>query len=284
MSQALDTVTRSARLARARLRLGQRKEDSVRRYSALWLCLFVGLLADADAFAQSQATSRRSPDAWTTRRGRPAGRDGDHASEDTGYTRTVVTGDDGLYTLALIPPGTYEMTAELAGFATATIQRTLTVGATVSVNVTLPVAGVTENVTVTGGAQSSRPARRSGRQRSTAGDREPADQRPPLSGLRHADADRAGRQRSADSCPLPGQRGINSNISIDGADYNQPFFGGIRGGERSNFAFTIPQEAIQEFQVVASGYSAEFGRSHRRSGQRRSPSRAPTRCTDRRST
>src|SRR5207249_5029007 len=60
---------------------------------------------------------------------------------------------------------------------------------------------------------------------------------------------------------LSGQRGINSNISIDGADYNQPFFGGIRGGERSNFAPTIPQESIQEFQVVASGYSAEFGRS-----------------------
>src|SRR5206468_5900530 len=60
---------------------------------------------------------------------------------------------------------------------------------------------------------------------------------------------------------LAGQRGINTNISVDGADCNQPFFGGIRGGERSNFAFTVPQEAIQEFQVVASGYSAEFGRS-----------------------
>ena len=33
-----------------------------------------------------------------------------------------------------------------------------------------------------------------------------------------------------------GQRGINSNVSIDGADYNQPFFGGIRGGERANLA------------------------------------------------
>ena len=60
---------------------------------------------------------------------------------------------------------------------------------------------------------------------------------------------------------LAGQRGINTNISIDGADYNQPFFGGIRGGERCNFAPTVPQESIQEFQVVASGYSAEFGRS-----------------------
>src|SRR5262249_18318350 len=60
---------------------------------------------------------------------------------------------------------------------------------------------------------------------------------------------------------LSGQRGINSNINIDGVDYNQPFFGGIRGGERSNNAFTIPQESIKEFQVISSGYSAEFGRS-----------------------
>jgi hypothetical protein len=60
---------------------------------------------------------------------------------------------------------------------------------------------------------------------------------------------------------LAGQRGINSNVEVDGVDYNQPFFGGIRGGERSNNAFTIPQESIKEFQVVAAGYRAEFGSS-----------------------
>jgi hypothetical protein len=60
---------------------------------------------------------------------------------------------------------------------------------------------------------------------------------------------------------IAGQRGINSNVNVDGVDYNNPFFGGIRGGERSNNAFTIPQESIKEFQVVAAGYSAEFGRS-----------------------
>jgi len=60
---------------------------------------------------------------------------------------------------------------------------------------------------------------------------------------------------------LSGQRGINANINIDGVDYNQPFFGGLRGGERSNSVFTIPQESVKEFQVIAAGYSAEFGRS-----------------------
>src|SRR5262249_22760611 len=58
-----------------------------------------------------------------------------------------------------------------------------------------------------------------------------------------------------------GQRGINSNVMIDGTDYNEPFFGGIRGGERSIFAFTVPQSSVSEFQSVAAGYTAEYGRS-----------------------
>jgi hypothetical protein len=59
---------------------------------------------------------------------------------------------------------------------------------------------------------------------------------------------------------LSGARGINSAINIDGADFNQPF-GGQRGGERSNFAFVVSQEAVQEFRVVHANFSAEFGRT-----------------------
>src|SRR5262249_37203077 len=48
------------------------------------------------------------------------------------------------------------------------------------------------------------------------------------------------------SISFAGQRGINGNVMVDGADYNNPFFGGTRGGERSNFVPTIPQTSIQE--------------------------------------
>src|SRR5262249_25412046 len=58
-----------------------------------------------------------------------------------------------------------------------------------------------------------------------------------------------------------GQRAINSNIMVDGADYNQPFFGGIRGGERSNSIITVPQSSGEEFQTATTGYAAEYGRS-----------------------
>jgi hypothetical protein len=183
-------------------------------------------------------------------------------SADTGYTRTVATGDDGLYTLTAIPPGTYEIKAELAGFQTATLAKTVvTVGSNLSVNITLPVAGVAENVTVT--SRAAAVETNSSRQTNTLNTK--AIENLPINGRRFQDfvslTPTAQVDNSRGQISLAGQRGINSNISIDGADYNQPFFGGIRGGERSNFAFTIPQEAIGEFQVVSSGFSAEFGRS-----------------------
>src|SRR2546427_11915049 len=58
-----------------------------------------------------------------------------------------------------------------------------------------------------------------------------------------------------------GQRGINANVMVDGSDYNNPFFGGIRGGGRSNFIFTLPPRSGQEVQAGPAGYSPEHGRS-----------------------
>ncbi len=62
-----------------------------------------------------------------------------------------------------------------------------------------------------------------------------------------------------DEITINGQKGIQNNVSIDGADANNPFFGEQRGGQRP--AFTISLESVKEFQVVPVGASAEFGRS-----------------------
>jgi TonB-dependent Receptor Plug Domain len=62
-----------------------------------------------------------------------------------------------------------------------------------------------------------------------------------------------------DEISINGQKGINNNVSIDGADNNNPFFGEQRGGQRP--AFTISLDAVKEFQVVADSAPAEFGRS-----------------------
>src|SRR6185503_16485831 len=47
--------------------------------------------------------------------------------------------------------------------------------------------------------------------------------------------------------------------SLDGGDYNNGFFGEQLGGQRA--AIDITLEAVKEFQVVASGANAEFGRT-----------------------
>ncbi|MFL5607919.1 MAG: TonB-dependent receptor plug domain-containing protein, partial [Gemmatimonadaceae bacterium] len=62
-----------------------------------------------------------------------------------------------------------------------------------------------------------------------------------------------------DELSIAGQRGIHNNISVDGADFNNPFFGEQRGGQRPAFTFNL--DAVQDMVVIASGANAEFGRS-----------------------
>lgn len=182
------------------------------------------------------------------------------ANAATGLERTTTTSSDGLYRFVLLPPGAYNITAEASGFTTTTINNVnVAVGQTVDANITLGVGGVREEVTITAEALQTTVSQ------PDALINETAINNLPINGRRFQDfvtltpTAQVDPQRGQIS--LSGQRGINSNVNIDGMDYNQPFFGGIRGGERSNTAFTIPQESIKEFSVVAAGYSAEFGRS-----------------------
>ena len=62
-----------------------------------------------------------------------------------------------------------------------------------------------------------------------------------------------------DEISVGGQRGIHNNVSVDGADFNNPFFGEQRGGQRPAFTFNL--DAVEDFVVVADGANAEFGRS-----------------------
>ncbi len=60
---------------------------------------------------------------------------------------------------------------------------------------------------------------------------------------------------------LSGERGINTNVTVDGVDYNNAFFGGTVGGAEGRAPLSISQESIKEFSVVTNGASVEFGRS-----------------------
>ena len=228
--------------------------------AALCLSAIFGMAATASA--QSQATTGEISGRVVDAQGAAMpGVTVTAKSPATGYVRNVASDAEGLFSLPLMPPDRYDVTFELSGFATATRPVQVTVGSSLTVNQTLQLSSVTETVTVTA---DSPLVESSATVRTTTLDAE-AIQNLPINGRRFQDfvtltpTVQVDPQRGQLS--FAGQRGINSNVSVDGADYNQPFFGGIRGGERSNNAFTVPQESVQEFQVVAAGYSAEFGRS-----------------------
>jgi len=180
-------------------------------------------------------------------------------NKDTGLEKSINTADDGIYSFVLLPPGKYEVTANSSGFAEQKAQVDVFVGRSTDANFILGVQGVSAEVQVTGDNVQTTTSNFDAVQNDTA------ISNLPINGRRFQDfvtlTPTAQVDPSRGQISLSGQRGINSNINVDGVDYNQPFFGGIRGGERSNSAFTLPQESIREFQVVAAGYSAEFGRS-----------------------
>lgn len=177
----------------------------------------------------------------------------------TGAEKSTVATGDGIFSFLSLQPGKYAITAGGGNFAEQKLNVEVQVGRTTDANFTLGAGDLTAVVEVSAeGIQTTEV-------KSDAVIDSTAISNLPINGRRFQDfvtltpTAQVDPQRGQIS--LAGQRGINTNVNVDGVDYNQPFFGGIRGGERSNSAFTIPQESIREFQVVASGYSAEFGRS-----------------------
>ncbi len=60
---------------------------------------------------------------------------------------------------------------------------------------------------------------------------------------------------------VSGQRGINTNTTVDGLDYDNGFFGGTFGSAEGRAPLSISQESIKEFSVIRNGASVEFGPS-----------------------
>src|SRR5204863_410938 len=73
------------------------------------------------------------------------------ANASTGFSRTVKSGNDGVYQFLEVPPATYVLTVTVAGFATIKQDNvTLQVSQPATLDVTLQVAGATEVVEVSG--------------------------------------------------------------------------------------------------------------------------------------
>src|SRR5262245_47069980 len=70
----------------------------------------------------------------------------------TGVARTETTTPEGKYRFSALPPGAYEMTAELSGFQTVVISGELVIriGFEMTRDITMRIGSLSETVTVTG--------------------------------------------------------------------------------------------------------------------------------------
>jgi hypothetical protein len=236
------------------------KRDVLR---SLVLVLLSIALASTPAFSQSavttatlegvvvDATGGALPGATVTAR-----------NVETGFSRTVTTEANGSFRVPLLPVGRYVLQIELAGFSSFTREGlVLTVGATVSLgSITLEVATVQETITVS--AES--PIVETARAVVAATFEESAINNLPINGRDFQDfatlTPTVVRERGRDTISMGGQKGIDTNVTLDGADFNNAFFGQATGQPEAK-QFVISQEAVKEFVVLSNGYSAEFGRS-----------------------
>ena len=180
---------------------------------------------------------------------------------ETNITESRVTDANGRFVVLQLPPGRYTVTFRLQGFATFVQEGViLTVGQAINLSPQLKVSTVQETITVSGTPVVE--TTRSG-VASTLDERVVGTL--PILGRKFEDllTLTAGvsvvQGPDGDEISFAGQRGIFNNISLDGGDYNNGFFGEQAGGQRAPIDITL--DAVKEFQVIATGAPAEFGRT-----------------------
>ncbi len=180
---------------------------------------------------------------------------------DTNVRQSASTDENGRFSFLALNPGNYQVTAKKNGFASVVAQGIdLTVGQARILNLTLKVSTAGETVTVTDTTNIDVTATES----SSTLNQYTVEQTPIL-GRKFEDlltltpGVSVVQGPDGDEINFAGQRGIFNNISLDGGDYNNGFFGEQVGGQRA--AIDITLDAVKEFQVVATGATAEFGRT-----------------------
>jgi hypothetical protein len=186
---------------------------------------------------------------------------------ETELVRTAVTGAEGRYVIVGLPPGEYQIRAELSGFRSY-VRRdlTLTIGQALVVNVTLQVGGLTEEVTVAGdtslvntsspelsylvGSQAIEQLPLNGRNYTDL-----ALMQPGVLAFPHRDGGSVVAHGLGMS--VNGQDPRSNVYLLDGTLQND-FTNGPAGSAAGT---ALGTETIREFRVESNAYSAEFGRN-----------------------
>src|SRR2546430_6829482 len=234
----------------------------MRRQLCVFLVLTLALGLASSGWGQSQITSGTvQGDVLDEKGGSVAGATVEAKNLDTNFTQTETTGTDGHFAFLSLAPGRYTITVSKSGFATVLQQNVnLTVGQVLTIPVTMKISSVSQQIVV-----SEVPLIETTKTESSSTLNEAAVANTPVLGRKFEDlltltpGVAITQGPDGDEINFNGQRGIFNNISLDGGDYNNGFFGEQAGGQRA--AVDITLEAVKEFQVIASGRSEEFGRT-----------------------
>jgi hypothetical protein len=192
---------------------------------------------------------------------------------DTGFARTVTTGDSGAYRLEFLPIGAYQVEATLSGFKTEIRSGiVLAVNDSVRIDVTLQIGGLNETVTVaeerplvnTVTADLSKTVDAAAIQSLPIVDRNVYSLLDLTPGIQSNNNGVASASASTSSLVLgfPEQRTlINGGADGGTGSVNYYLDGGINMTGLRNTGNILPNpDAIQEFKVQTNGYNVEYGR------------------------
>ncbi len=175
----------------------------------------------------------------------------------TNISRSTASDENGSYRIALLPPGTYNISVEVSGFAKETQTGiVLTVGKEIIKDLTLKLSSTAEEIEIIGET--------------------------PLIDATKSALGSTVTDTSIKSLPLNGRDYTQLSLLAPGVkavgtlvNYGQFTIGGQRGdavnytidGAENNFSYTneartlFTQEGIEEFQLLTNRFSAEYGRS-----------------------
>jgi Carboxypeptidase regulatory-like domain/TonB-dependent Receptor Plug Domain len=192
-------------------------------------------------------------------------------SAATGQVRRATTGDDGRYSVPLLPPGPYQVKGTLNGFKTFVRDGvTVSVESTSRVDMTLSVGGVEETLNVTRDVPLVDTSSATlgvvvnekqivelplnGRNFTQLGTLMPGVSAPPAAlGGATGEATPGGFGAVTAGFNVNGMRNQSNNFLLDGASNNDTF--------NTGFVLRPPPDAIQEFKILTHSYTAEYGRN-----------------------
>ncbi|HYP54283.1 MAG TPA: TonB-dependent receptor [Pyrinomonadaceae bacterium] len=190
-------------------------------------------------------------------------------SVDTGAERTATTNEEGVYTITNLQSGLYDVSVQAASFARATQRVQVTVGAKATVETTLSVTEIAAGTVDVVAGQGVEVNTQSQELSNVVSERQikelPTVTRNPynlvqLSGNAATDDPSTSSNDTAGTATyrgagaaINGLRAASTNILLDGADNNNSY--------TATVGQNIPLDAVQEFRLVTSSFTPEYGRA-----------------------